>query len=171
MPDATPEVIYEGKHVRLVRRGEWEYVTRKNVTGIVGIVAVTDEGKLLLVEQPRPPLNRNVIELPAGLAGDVAGQEGEELANAARRELLEETGYAGEISIVAHTWLSGASRTQRFCAVARGAESVSAPRNEPGEFCDVVLVSLAQFREHLRSGQLTDVDLGYLGLDHAGLVH
>jgi ADP-ribose pyrophosphatase len=96
------QTLYEGKHVRLVRRGKWEYATRPNASGIVAIVAVTEEGKLLLVEQPRTAVGRNVIELPAGLAGDVAGQEGEDLANAARRELLEETGYeAAEMRAVA----------------------------------------------------------------------
>ena len=88
-----PTTLAEGKRVRLVRRGEWEYVTRKSVSGIVGIVAVTDDGKLLLVEQFRPPVGKSVIELPAGLAGDEAGHEQEDLAAAARRELLEETGY------------------------------------------------------------------------------
>jgi ADP-ribose pyrophosphatase len=87
------EVLYEGKFLRYVRRGKWEYVTRKNISGIVGIVAVTDEGKLLLVEQFRPPMGKRVIEIPAGLAGDVAGSEHEKLAEAAKRELLEETGY------------------------------------------------------------------------------
>ena len=63
------------------------------VTGIVAIIAVTDDGKLLLVEQDRPPVGRRVIELPAGLAGDENGAEHEDLATAARRELREETGY------------------------------------------------------------------------------
>jgi ADP-ribose pyrophosphatase len=88
-----PVLIVEGIHVRLMKRGLWEYVTRKRVSGIVGIVAVTDEGKMLLVEQPRMPMGKNVIELPAGLAGDVPGHESEPLTEAARRELLEETGY------------------------------------------------------------------------------
>lgn len=91
--DEQVETEFDGKHVRLVRRGKWEYVTRKNLSGIVGIAAVTDDGKMLLVEQWRPPLNASVIEIPAGLAGDVAGHEQEDLADAARRELLEETGY------------------------------------------------------------------------------
>jgi len=86
-------VLAEGKYLRLVNRGGWEFVERRNVTGIVGIVAVTDSGNMVLVEQYRPAVGVRVIELPAGLAGDVAGAEGEALAEAAKRELLEETGY------------------------------------------------------------------------------
>src|SRR5688572_20554979 len=88
-----PTTIAEGKRVRLVRRADWEYVTRKKASGIVAILAVTDDGKLVLVEQYRPPVAKSVIELPAGLVGDEAGHEQEALSDAARRELLEETGY------------------------------------------------------------------------------
>ena len=42
--------------------------------------------------------------------------------------------------------------------------------NEEGEFCEVMRMALRSFREHLRTGQLTDVDLGYLALDHLGLL-
>jgi ADP-ribose pyrophosphatase len=49
---------------------------------------------LLLVEQYRPPVGCRVIELPAGLAGDIAGQEHEDLSVAAIRELEEETGWS-----------------------------------------------------------------------------
>jgi ADP-ribose pyrophosphatase len=90
------KVLGEGRHLRLVVEGGWEFVERQATTGIVVIVAVTEAGALLLVEQFRPPVRCRVLELPAGLAGDVAGQEGEELESAARRELLEETGYEAE---------------------------------------------------------------------------
>src|SRR5437868_5276351 len=97
------ETIAKGKHLHLVRRGTWEFAHRPNITGIVGIVAVTDDGKLILVEQFRPPVNTAVIELPAGLAGDVAGADDEPLAAAARRELLEETGFdAAEMEELCH---------------------------------------------------------------------
>src|SRR5215217_8780485 len=95
-PLPQPETLAEGKFIQLVRQGTWEYATRKGVSGIVGIVAVTDDGKLVLVEQDRPPVGKRVIELPAGLAGDAAGKEKEDLAEAARRELLEETGYEAD---------------------------------------------------------------------------
>jgi ADP-ribose pyrophosphatase len=98
----TPIVLAEGKYLRFMQRAGWEYAERRGVTGIVGIVAVTDEGKLLLVEQYRLPLDKRVIELPAGLVGDEAGKERESLLAAANRELQEETGYhAGNLVLLA----------------------------------------------------------------------
>ena len=94
----SKSVLCEGRYLRFVRRGTWEYVERRNISGIVGLVPVTDEGQLVLVEQYRPPVARNVIELPAGLVGDRPEEPEETLLAAARRELLEETGYeAGRI--------------------------------------------------------------------------
>lgn len=97
-----PTIEWEGRHLRVLKRGHWEYVERIHATGAVVIAAVTDEGNLLLTEQYRPPVANRVIELPAGLAGDVAGKESEDLAAAARRELLEETGYEAREM----TWLA-----------------------------------------------------------------
>jgi ADP-ribose pyrophosphatase len=97
MPDdALSAPLYDGKFIQVVRRDRWEFVKRKNLSGIVGIVAVTGDEKLVLIEQYRPPVGARVIELPAGLAGDVAGSEAEDLADAARRELMEETGYEAD---------------------------------------------------------------------------
>lgn len=90
---ADREILAQGKYLRLVRQRGWEFVERTNVSGIAVIVAVTDQGRLLLTEQFRRPLDKAVIELPAGLAGDTSGQEHESPAVAATRELLEETGY------------------------------------------------------------------------------
>ena len=87
------ETLGEGRFLRMVKHRNWEYVDRKVGTGVVVIVAVNDEGKLLLVEQYRPPVDKDVIELPAGIVGDIAGQEGEKLgarctARVARRDWL-----------------------------------------------------------------------------------
>lgn len=90
------EMLYEGKFVNMVRRGRWEYASRTKVEGIVGIVGLTEAGELVLVEQYRAPVGVNVIELPAGLVGDTDEFAGEGLQGGAERELLEETGYAGE---------------------------------------------------------------------------
>src|SRR5437763_12448041 len=87
------QIISQGKHLTFLRRGGWEMVRRRNICGIVGIVAVTDDRKLILVEQYRPPVGKRVIEIPAGLAGDAEGHRDEALETAAQRELREETGY------------------------------------------------------------------------------
>jgi ADP-ribose pyrophosphatase len=101
----APKVLASGKYLRLLAQGHWEFAERVNATGAVVIVALTDEHRLLLVEQFRIPVGCSVIELPAGLVGDVpeveslatkpsaADHAAAELAETARRELLEETGY------------------------------------------------------------------------------
>ena len=90
-----PTTVTDGRHVRFMRTGTWEYVSRKGVSGVIALVPVTDDGKLVLVEQYRPPIEANCIELPAGLAGDGKHRH-ETMEEAARRELVEETGYAAE---------------------------------------------------------------------------
>ena len=57
----------------------------------VVILALDQEGKVILVEQFRPALRKKHLELPAG-----AIHKGETPEQAARRELKEETGYAGD---------------------------------------------------------------------------
>jgi ADP-ribose pyrophosphatase len=99
--NADKKIEWEGNYIRAVTRGRWEYVERKNITGIVGMVPVTDDGKLVLVEQHRPAVGGKVIELPAGLVGDIEGQRDEPMETAAARELVEETGYrAGKMQRV-----------------------------------------------------------------------
>ncbi len=89
----TPTVVYQGAFLRFLNQDGWEYVERSNCTGIVLVLAVTKEGKLLLTEQFRIPIGRSVIEFPAGLIGDEEAHHLEGIEVAARRELLEETGY------------------------------------------------------------------------------
>ncbi len=88
--------LHTGKFLALVREGHWEYADRTNATGAAIIVALTDERKLLLVEQYRIPVHARTIELPAGIIGDEPGSGNEDHTEAARRELEEETGYRAE---------------------------------------------------------------------------
>lgn len=91
--DGQGEMIRSGKFLRLVIRDGWEYVERVNCSGAVIIVARTDDDKLILVEQFRRPVQKFTIGFPAGLVGDDRGQRGESFISAARREMVEETGY------------------------------------------------------------------------------
>jgi ADP-ribose pyrophosphatase len=91
-----PKTIAQGKFISIKSVEGWEYAERTNCSGIVIIVPVFDDGRVILVEQNRKPVQAHVIELPAGLAGDDAEKAGEPLLAAAKRELLEETGYEAE---------------------------------------------------------------------------
>lgn len=90
------KVLYDGNWLQLVTVGDWEHVKRKNCTGIVIIVAKTNDHKLILVEQYRVPAGKPVIEMPAGLVNDKPGKKNESFQTAAKRELFEETGYAAK---------------------------------------------------------------------------
>lgn len=92
MPMTAPKTHFNGRYLALVEREGWEYATRTNAHAVAVIIPVTNDGELILVEQFRVPVQGATIELPAGLVGDGADPS-EPLEPAARRELLEETGY------------------------------------------------------------------------------
>lgn len=71
---------------------KWYGVTRTNAKFAVVVAAVTKEGELIFVRQPRPMVGTYTIELPAGLA-DIKGETSLEIAE---RELIEETGFTAE---------------------------------------------------------------------------
>lgn len=85
--------LFNGRWLNLRQRGSWEYVERTNPGGAAVIVSATREGRVLLVEQFRVPIQCLTIEFPAGLVGDGIDLAGEAAIDSARRELLEETGY------------------------------------------------------------------------------
>jgi len=89
------EILYSGKYIHFCRKKQWEYVIRNNCTGITVILPVTENREIILVEQYRIPVDKNVISFPAGLAGDT-DDVNESLEQSAQRELKEETGYCAD---------------------------------------------------------------------------
>ena len=155
-------VIAQTKHVRLVDRDGWSFAQRIGNTGIVCILAKTADGRLIVVEQYRPPVEKTVIELPAGLAGDVAGQADETLRQAAERELLEETGYVARNWRQHVTVVSSAGITDEVVTffVAENLERVSAGGGDESEGIRVHEIPLADIDgwldEAARIGKLID---------------
>jgi ADP-ribose pyrophosphatase len=89
-------IVAETRFLRMIERKGWYFVERPNSKGVVTILPLTRERRLVFVEQLRAPLGRKVIEFPAGLIGDEPGHENEDPVVAASRELVEETGYAAQ---------------------------------------------------------------------------
>ncbi len=94
------QTLYEGQWLRLVRIGHWESCERTHGQGMaVIVIAVTPTDDVLFVEQYRIPLGARTIEMPAGLVGDDHAED--TLVDAARRELIEETGWSpGRVEVL-----------------------------------------------------------------------
>ena len=88
------QIEWEGKYIRIVRDGTWEFVERCGGVHAVVILAEHD-GKVVLIEQVRVPLgNRKCLELPAGLVGDEDADA--TIEDTAIKELEEETGFIAQ---------------------------------------------------------------------------
>ncbi|HET6747049.1 MAG TPA: NUDIX hydrolase [Candidatus Saccharimonadales bacterium] len=129
------------------------------------VVAFTEDGKIITVEQFRPGPDRVLCELPGG---GVDGDETYEQAIA--RELREETGYEGELQFVAECVDDAYATMLRGCFVATNCKKVGDQQLDDSEFMNVKLLELPEFLEIIRAGQMTDVEAAFLGLDFLGVL-
>lgn len=129
----------------------------------VAVFAYTPDRQIVLFEQFRPGPMKVLRELPGG-----GMNRGEKPHEAGLRELLEETGYTGEATYIGSMYDCGYSETHRASVIVANATRVAEPSLDATEFGRTVLVSLSEFRELLRSGNMTDVEVGYRCLDHLG---
>jgi ADP-ribose pyrophosphatase len=100
------KLLWQGKFIKVIgkefsnrngTKGIWECVELARTNNIVMIFALTKKKEVILGRQFRFPLEKDMVELPVGLAD----KEGESLVGAAKRELLEETGYKAKKFIFA----------------------------------------------------------------------
>jgi ADP-ribose pyrophosphatase len=120
--------------------------------GAVAIIAVTNDGRIIMERQYRYPLHQDFIEIPAGKI-----DEGEDDLVTAKRELEEETGYVAsrwKHLITTHPCIGYSNERIEFF-LAEGL-TLKAHHREPGEFLDVFVMPLQQALEWIRNGKITD---------------
>ena len=146
--------LFRGSFLELAKIGTWEFVQRVQTTGesggpAVGIVAMTDDGAIVLISQYRVPVQKICIEIPAGLVGDKG--EREEWEAAARRELLEETGFTAECMEVLMEGPTNPGLTSECMKIvrARGIRKVGPPTPDAGEDITVHEVPLGEIQAFL----------------------
>jgi ADP-ribose pyrophosphatase len=115
------------------------------------IFPLTGEGEAVLVRQYRPPLERMELGLPAGLV-----EEGEKPEAAARRELLEETGYSGGEWEPLGALASSPSLKDNwaYLFLARGVEEMAPPDPDEHELVETVRVPVGQLLGLIRTGEI-----------------
>ena len=135
-----PEVMCEGKFVRLLKRGKWEYASRANDIKAVVILAEHD-GKVILIDQPRVAPDCRCVELPAGLVGDEDPDATVETT--AIKELEEETGFtADRIERLGDYYASPGMLSESFTLVrAHGVRKIGEGGGDENEDIEVHLVA------------------------------
>ena len=134
---AETQTRFEGRvwsvRTDTVELGDGQTVSRDVVDhpGAVGVVALDERERVLLVQQYRHPVASLLWEPPAGLL-DV---DGEEPLAAARRELYEEAGQrADDWAVLVDFYNSPGGSTEAFrCYLARGLHAVPAEERHAGE--------------------------------------
>lgn len=168
----SKKTLWQGKFMSAVEityrdaRGAvrtWEALERVGIGGIVVMVGITPAGNVILEKQFRPPLGRDVIELPAGLV-----EPGESMEVAAKRELIEETGWSpAKLDFLAEGPISTGASTELLRAyLCTRLEYVGKDGGDDNEIIEVVETPLSNVLDFLRKEQAagTLVDLKVFGL-------
>jgi ADP-ribose pyrophosphatase len=141
----SPHSLHRGRFLELVvASGGWEFVRRIGNPRSVGIVALTPEGRMILISQYRIPIGKVCVEIPAGLVGD--GTAAESWRAGAIRELREETGYTAADMEYLTEGPSSAGLTTECILLARalGVKKVGAPEPDGDEQIEVHEVALTE---------------------------
>jgi ADP-ribose diphosphatase len=154
----SSELVYEGNFIRVHKDSvllpdgavsSREYIAHP---GAVAVLAILDNGKLVMERQYRYAPQREFVELPAGKI-----DHGEDILVCAKRELLEETGYvAKEWVHLTTAWpCIGYADERMEYFLARGL-NLQGSKLDDGEFLEVFELSLSEAIEWIRLGKIID---------------
>lgn len=127
--------------------------------GAVAVIAITKENKIVLVEQYRKPLEKSLVEIPAGKL-----EPGENPMIAAIRELEEETGYTtNNLSFITSFYTSpGFADELLHLYITDDIVKVDQPRAlDDDEFVEVLELTLDEAKQYVEEERIHDVKTAY----------
>jgi ADP-ribose pyrophosphatase len=153
------EQVYDGRLLKVwrdrVRLPDNSEAAREYIKhpGAVAILGILPDGRILLERQYRYPMQRVMLEFPAGKL-----EYGEDPLECAKRELLEETGYTANqwqhITTIHNAIAYSDERIELY--LARGLTEGQAQLDH-GEFLETITASLDELLDWVRTGKITDV--------------
>ncbi len=156
----SEEIIFKGRVVALsvadVRLPNGQTAKRELIKhpGAVGIIPLTHDGKIVMVEQYRKPLEKTVVEIPAGKM-----ELNEPKEETARRELEEETGYkVSSMELLTSFYTApGFADEIIHIYVARGLHKQKSPlTQDEDEFINVLEVTLDEAKQLIEEASICD---------------
>ncbi|WP_088816113.1 MULTISPECIES: NUDIX domain-containing protein [Listeria] len=156
----SEETIFKGRVVELsvanVRLPNGKIAKRELIKhpGAVGIIPITHDGKIVMVEQYRKPLEKTVVEIPAGKM-----EVNEPKEETAQRELEEETGYkASGLELLTSFYTApGFADEIIHIYVARGLHKQNKPlAQDDDEFINVLEVTLDEAKQLIEEASICD---------------
>lgn len=129
---------------------KWDLIDHK---GAAAVVAVRGDGKLLMVKQYRNALERDTLEIPAG---GLNGRE-EPTAQAAARELEEETGYVcSELELLNSIYTTVAFCNEKIDIYLANDLKPGKQHLDEDEFIDVYAYDLEELKQMIFDGKIQD---------------
>ncbi|MDQ3099664.1 MAG: NUDIX hydrolase [bacterium] len=128
-------------------------------------VILTADATVILTKQFRPGPEKVLMELVGGFI-----DSGESPDAAMKRELLEETGYDGNLIPIGTSYLSAYSTMVKHIYLVKDARKLQEPKHDDEEFMELIEMPLKEFRKHVLSGQMTDTEAGFMVMHHLHLL-
>ncbi|NBJ70232.1 MULTISPECIES: NUDIX hydrolase [Clostridia] len=127
--------------------------------GAVAVIPITKENKIVLVEQYRKPLEKSILEIPAGKL-----EPGEEPETTAIRELEEETGYTtDELSFVTSFYSSpGFADELMHIYITNQLQPLEEKvAGDEDEFIEIVELTLEEAKQYVEEERIHDAKTNY----------
>jgi len=128
-------------------------------SGAVAVIPITDDGKIIFVEQYRKPLEKSLVEIPAGKL-----EPGEEPHITAVRELEEETGYTtDDLTYITSFYTSpGFADEIMYIYLAKQLKLLENPvLGDEDEFVEKVILSLDEAKQYVKEERIHDAKTVY----------
>lgn len=144
---------------------EADFYLRDKDRRFAAVLALTKDNKIILAKQFRPGPKKIILELPGGII-----EEKETPIEGAKREFLEESGYTGDLEFVGESMVDAYSEAIKYNFVAKNCYKIQESSDTDKEITEVVLMDIEEFRKNLKTGQLSDIETAYFGLDYLKLL-